>query len=69
MLVLELRETDSISLIENATGEEIGHIKRIRPHGASHNKVLLGFDFNKSIQITRESLINGKESKSESKRN
>lgn len=65
MLVLELGPTDSVSLIDTTSGAELGVIKRITPRPSSPNKCLLGFDFPKTIQITRQNLIGGKDNLNE----
>ncbi len=58
MLILELRKGEGVVLIDQEKAAELGTIKRLRPADSeSPNKYLLGFDFPKTIQIIRESLI------------
>ena len=59
MLVLKLRQGEQISLIDHSKNVELGSIKRIE---TNRGETLFGFDFPKSIQILRGSLI-GKDTK------
>ena len=62
MLILGLKHEDSILLIDQDTKAELGSVTIIKPRRPGSSKVLLGFDFPKSIQIVRGELTNlGKE--------
>ena len=57
MLILGVKDGESVRLIDTATNTEIGIVKRIKPRRSDPNEILLGFDFDQNIHIVRNNLI------------
>lgn len=61
MLILKLNIGKAVRLIDKDKSRDLGEVTRLRPHPNRPGEVLLGFDMLPSIQVLRESLLNGKE--------
>jgi len=57
VLVLGLKDGDSVRLIDESKNLEIGVVKRIQPRRPIPDVVLIGFDFPDEVRIVRDSLV------------
>jgi len=61
VLIIKFNTGQIVRLFDTKNSVELGKITRLKPSPNNPHGVLLGFDFLDSVQILRDSLLNGKE--------